>query len=597
MTNNTASAPAAPSPPAARFLENRTLVAGLYLLLALLMTYPLILHLGDSLPAGSGDIWQNYWNFWWWEKALLELHQHPYWTQYLYHPHGADLTFHTHSSFNMLVALPVTVAFGPGAAYNFCVLLALWLSGLGMHFFVRELTGDGRAAFLAGLVFAYFPQHIEQTLEHLNLFSTQFIPFTLYYFYRLCRRGGWRNIAGLGVCFALNALCSWHLGLMLILTLAPVAAAQLARRARPARTIVREAGLAALLSTAILLPAAGPMFWEMLTGPAYYRKEPVDRGIDAAYLLTPPYEHPLWRSWVSEAYADRAYQAAGFVCYLGFVPLGLALAAVWRRQPGALFWMGFSLLTLILALGAHPFWNGQLLTGVTLPFIVLQQIPLFDLLRVANRFLILTSVGLAVLAGLAWTSFRRPGQLRFAALAGLVLGEYLWMPYPMRRIEISPIYAQLREADRPGAVLDIPFHQRNRTVLNMVAQTVHNRPIAGGYLATYPPAVLDGVAADPLLAALADVPDPHRPIDRDHLLALGFDTVILHKDRAESYRQKWLARIDRLDTLGRKEALRSGGIPDQVINSLYEQLTALSGPPAFEDDEMAVFYLNRRSDQ
>ena len=181
------------------------------------MTFPLALHLGSSVPAGSGDIWQNYWNFWWWEKCLFELHQSPYFSQLLFHPSGADVIFHTHSPFNMIVAMPVNLIWGPGAAYNFCVFLALWLSAWGGYLLVKELTGDVRAAFLAGLVFAYFPQHIEQTLEHLNLFSTQFIPLTLLYFFRLARQGGTRNIGGLGVCFALNALCSWHLGLMLIL--------------------------------------------------------------------------------------------------------------------------------------------------------------------------------------------------------------------------------------------------------------------------------------------------------------------------------------------------------------------------------------------
>ena len=195
-----------------RFLSAPSRVLWLYLLAALVMTFPLVLHLRSALPAGSGDVWQNYWNFWWWRTSLIDLGQSPYHSEYLFQPSGADLAFHTHSPFNMIVGMPVNLVWGEAAAYNFCILLGLWLAGWGMYLLVRDLTEDSRAAFLAGIIFAYFPQHLEQTLEHLNLASTQFLPLTLWFFFRTVRAGRSRNVVGLGGCFALNALCSWHLG-------------------------------------------------------------------------------------------------------------------------------------------------------------------------------------------------------------------------------------------------------------------------------------------------------------------------------------------------------------------------------------------------
>ena len=156
--------------------------------------------------------------------------------------------FHTHSPLNMLVSLPVNVLFGPAAAYDFCVVLALWLSGFGAHLLVQDLTGDARGAFLAGIVFAFFPQHVEQTLEHLNLFSTQFMPFAALFLWRLGRAGGWRNWAGLGVCYALNALVDWHLGILLTLPMVPLAVAVLVRRERAMKSILRDLVLAAGLA-------------------------------------------------------------------------------------------------------------------------------------------------------------------------------------------------------------------------------------------------------------------------------------------------------------------------------------------------------------
>ncbi len=597
--------PTSPSSGLAAWLDRPGVALGLFLLLTLAMTWPLVVEFTSALPAGSGDVRQNFWNFWWWKKCLLDLHQHPYWTQYLFFPTGVSLIFYTHSSFNMLLALPVTVLLGPGAAYNFCVLFALTLSGWGAYLLVRELTGDARAGILAGLVFTYFPQHVEQTLEHLNLFSIEFLPLALLYFLRVSRQGGRKNVVLLGVFVGFNTLCSWHLGLKLLLTLLPLGVWELSRRARPLKGLLRDWVVAGLLATVIVLPAVTPLIVEASAAEEpYYRKPDTDRGIDPVYLLIPPFANPFWGRLVADAYVDRAYQAAGFMCYLGFVPLGLgALALVRRKQggggrvrgaPGAGYWAWFGLATLVLAIGSHPFWNGRLYENITLPFAWLQRVPVLDLMNVANRFLILTSLALSILAAIGWTRLRKQTDSRFLVLAGLVLVEYLWLPFPMRATGISPIYRQMKTSAHQGAILDIPFNQRSRSADDMMAQTVHERPIGGGYHSTYPPGPQRFIEQDPMLSQLAGVPKLVRPIDRDHLLKLGFDTVVLHKYRRESYRLKLLETVKPTDIMGYKFASVSGGIPDETMDQIRGELTALCGPPEFEDESIAVFDLTRR---
>lgn len=567
----------------------------LFLLLTVAMTWPLVIEFTSSLPAGSGDVRQNYWNFWWWKKSLLDLHQHPYWTQYLFFPTGVNLIFYTHSVFNMLLALPVTVLLGPGAAYNFCVLFALTLAGWSAYLLVRELTGDARAGILAGIVFTYFPQRIEQTLEHLNLFSIEFIPLALLYFLRVCRQGGRKDTILFGVFFALSTLCSWHLGLKLLLILLPPSVWQFFRPSRPLRGLLRDWVVAALLATVIVLPAVTPLIVEAYTvEEPYYSKPDANRGIDPVYLVIPPFANPLWGRLVAGAYLDRAYQSAGFMCYLGFVPLGLAALALARRAQGAGYWAGFGLVTLVLALGSHPYWNGRMYENITLPFALLQHIPVLELMNVANRFLILTSLALGILAALGWTRLRKQTDSRFLVLAGLIVLEYLWLPFPMRETGISPIYQQLKTSARQGAILDIPFHQRSRSADDMVAQTVHERPIGGGYHSTFPPEPQRFIEQDPMLSQLVDVPKLVRPIDRDHLVKLGFDTVVLHKYRMESYRLKLLAQLEPADIMGYKFASVRGGIPDETMNQIRSELTALCGAPEFEDDSIVVFDLTRQ---
>ena len=560
----------------------------LYAGLTVLMTFPLAWQWRDGLPGGSGDIWQNYWNLWWWKQSLLE-GLNPLHTSLLFFPADTDLAFHTHSPFNQVLAMPINLLFGQAAAYNFCVFFALTLAGFGAYLLVRELTGSSSAGFLAGLVFAYFPQTIEQTLEHLNLFSVQFIPLTLYYLLRWSRSMRSLDALAFGACFGLNALCSWHLGLKLAMVVTPWLAWLAWRRRDSWSAFAKGIGAAATLALLIVLPLLAPMLAVIGDGQDYFLKDPTNRGIDSSYLLTPPFANPLFGEWTQPRYMDRRYQAAGFICFLGFLPVALALVGAVRSGRRCWPWLGLFAFGLTLALGAHLLWDGKLYGSTTLPFALLRDIPLLANLRVANRFLILSGIALAVLVGYGWAAIRARRVWAMPAAAVLILVEYSWMPFPVQKIELSPLLAKL--AERPGAVMDIPFHQRNRTVHNMVAQTVHGKPISGGYLASYPPAIQDAIDREAALRQLAEVPAPDAVVEIDRLRAIGFRTIVIHKYRMDSERDKQLSSIPPEALLERKRAARLGGIPDTTIRAIRKQLDDALGGAALEDDRFAIYYL------
>ncbi|MDE0628503.1 MAG: hypothetical protein OXH99_19065 [Bryobacterales bacterium] len=569
-------------------LESRSAVLGLYAALTAVMTFPLIASWRTSLPAGSGDLWQNYWNFWWWKQCLLE-GLNPLRTEVLFHPSGVDLVFHTHSPFNQILAMPVNLLFGEAAAYNSCVLLALTLSGFGTYLLVRELTGSAPAGFFAGLVFAYFPQTLEQTLEHLNLFSTQFIPLSLFYLARWSKSLRRMDAVAFGACFGLNALCSWHLGVKLALVVAPWVVWIAWRNRDRWTTLGRHIGMAAALATLLVLPFLVPMVSLMAEGSEYFNKGPVNRGIDASYLFTAPYANPVFGGLVLSRYLDRAYQASGFVCYLGLVPFALAAVAAWQRVRGTAGWIALFVLGVVLALGAHLLWDGSRYQSVALPFAALESLPVLGNLRVANRFLLLAGLGLSVLAGYGWKSLRLKSKLALPVAALVLLAEYSWLPFPMQEVEFSPLLKQV--AERPGAVLDVPFHQRSRTVHNMASQTVHAKPISGGYLTSYPPEVEANMREHPALGQLAGVPESTAVVDAEALRRLGFRTVVVHKRRANSVRDRMLASLEDHELLKRKRVLRLGGVPDDAMASIRRQLDSLAGGACLEDNQLAVYCL------
>lgn len=566
-------------------LERLPPVAAAYLALALAMTWPLATRLATHVPAGLDDVWQNCWNFWWWQQALVEQHRSPFFTDLLFHPDGAPTVFHTHSPFNMLLGLPLTLTLGPGAAYGFCVLAALWLSALTTYLLARHLACDGRAAFLAGLVFAFFPQHVEETLEHLNLCATQFVPLGLLFFLRLRTSRSWKDALGLGVAFALNALVDWHLGLLLTAVLLALTVFELLTG--PGRgSLLARLALSAAVAALLTAPAAWPLLRETFAGLAtrhhpYFQGERLDMGIDAAFLFRPHPAHPLLGSLTAPVYAARrAYPNAGFLCYLGLVPCLLALAALVRRAPGARPWGAFLGLTLLLSLGAHPWWDGRLLHEWTLPFAWIEALPVLGAFRTANRVLVLASLALALLAALGWKALGSRSNAAFGAVVALLLLDYGWRPYPLQASSPAPHALLLRHSPRRGAVLDVPFSVDGRRVDNMRHQLTHGRPIAGGYLSVTPPRALRALRRDAVLGGLAGFsPRLDRPrADLDHLRALGFAALVLHKDAVGT------APYDP----------RRGGpwlIRPEVFAALRAGVESACGPASYEDVDVALFYL------
>ena len=265
---------------------------------------------------------------------------------------------------------------------------------------------------------------------------------------------------------------------------------------------------------------------------------PSGAGSTRATCSPPGYANPIFGPLVHARYLDRAYQAAGFVCYLGVLPAALAAVGLRRYGRRVAGWAAVLGTGLLLALGAELLWNGTHYDATPLPFAALRWFPFLENLRVANRFLLPAGLGLAVLAGYGWKSLRAKPAWALPLSVILLLAEYSWTPYPVRPVEISPLLGQV--ALRPGAVLDIPLHQRSRTVLNMVAQTVHGRPIADGYLSSYPPPKSKRASiASRRCRDLAGVPGADAELDIDRFAHAG----IPHGDSAQGPRQQCRSQL------------------------------------------------------
>ncbi|MBN1444011.1 MAG: glycosyltransferase family 39 protein [Planctomycetes bacterium] len=586
-----------------------------YAVLTVVLTWPLAIRLGDHLPMGDNDLWQNLWNFWWWKTALWERGASPYATDLLFYPDTTSLAFHTHSEANIIITLPVLLAAGEVAALNLATLLGFLLAGWGAYLLVRELMGCCRAAFLAGIIFAFFPQHFEQSLEHLNLASFGAVALSLWAMVRAVRAGGVGRWAMASSCFALNALFSWHNAVLILPGALIIFAHELWRARRSRRAILVESALAGLCSALLLLPWAWPMLREILAGEAHYLKPPppVRKPIDLLFLVVPAAHHTIWGPLVEPLYGKyRSYASAGFTGYLGLASivlasLGLAGARSLRRRAGAATeeassseilrfraapWAALFLFYLLLSLGDELRVAGSD-TGLRLPYALAEAVPVLRTIRIPHRFLVPAMLALAVLAARGAAALldraRRPGAAALG-LALLIILDFLWIPYPLREVE-RPRWVDQVAGAPAGALLNVPGGYRARASQDMYLQTYHGRPLIGGYVSCTPPRIEQRVAEYPFLRAIFEgrpreeialEPEAIRVLDE-----LPIGVVAVHLERTRE-RLEELRRIHR----GRPEERLYNpekGIPAAQLEAVREIIRSRWGEPYYRDGEVELY--------
>ena len=164
--------------------------AAAYLALAIVTTWPLIRGLGRDVPADLGDpvfvMWALAWDC---QQLLAILHGDfarlaTFFDANIFHPLPLTLAYSEHFIAQAIQILPVWALTGnPILCYNLLYLATFVLSGLGAYLFVREISGNPRAAFVAGVIFAFAPYRFPQS-SHLQVLSSQWMPFALYGFRR-----------------------------------------------------------------------------------------------------------------------------------------------------------------------------------------------------------------------------------------------------------------------------------------------------------------------------------------------------------------------------------------------------------------------------
>lgn len=515
-----------------------------YAFLTLVLTLPLPLMMNEVLAGYDPDVYINPWADWWTKKALTEGLDF-YHTDYLFYPRGASLVFHSFSHTNTAISLVLAPLVGRFAAYNVTVLLAYMLSGFNMYLLASWLTRCRPAAFIAGIVFAFHPYHVFESV-HPVLFTVQWIPLFALALIRMldpARTDRVRQVLLAALWFVLTALSSWHLMTMLAgWTILCLMHQLLLERRRLAPNFFRFLILWVVLVALAMGPFLWPIVREQLTTDTAYvavdaggRSQGVENDLLSFFL--PTLGHPLFGALVPEICERIGPLRCLRPAYLGYLSLALAVCGVAAARRETRFWLVGGIVSLLLSLGPQIRLNGSPLHSFSLPW----AIPIIALLRHPVRLSILLFFSLAVLVAFGgrwlhgWVASRSKhlANIAMALAAGLLLFEYLVFPFPYMRPSYSPFLHQLAGEEGDFAVVDVPMGRRPAKQY-MFYQTIHGHRIVGGCVSRTPDDAYAFVDANPLLGLLGAgaVPDPTVDVGEQlaALAAAGIRYVIVHKD-------------------------------------------------------------------
>jgi hypothetical protein len=400
-----------PSPQIGRRELLWVILAGIAL--AVLSSWPLVLHLSSRISPDLGDPVRTSWQIAWVGHAMLHDPLHLFDSNAFY-PHPLSLAFS-----DSLLGYGPAAFFGSGTVaalvrYNLLFLFAWSLCFVGSYLLARELGLRKIAAAAAAGAFAYAPYRVTEA-GHLHVISSGGIALALFLLLRGYRRSSRRLVIAGWLVSAWQISLGFTLGLQfayLMIVLVVLAALYWLRAGRPAlpRALVAITCVGLLIVGAVTVYQARPYLKVSQEYPTAKRtiKEVENYSSGPAALISASSENRVWGSLTSGARAhvhsknEDVFFAGGLILLLAL--LGLAAPIYTRRLRIGLL-VGIVVCS-VLALGMG-------LTGAGYPYRLLYDYaPGWDGVRVPGRIFTLATLFLALLAGAG-------AQLLAGKLAGL----------------------------------------------------------------------------------------------------------------------------------------------------------------------------------
>lgn len=465
-----------------RFLGRpATLVFLIATLLAVVVTFPVILHFGDEIYGTPGDATGGVTEYWWWGYAVL--HGHSIFDNTLEGvPLGSEWWEIPFVVLPLVVFTPLSILFGPIASYNLLVLSGFPLTAWATFLLVRRLGFPPLASAFAGLAFAFSPYHVEKAQGHGNETHMEFIALTLYFLVRWRQKGRKREAAFAGLILGLQLWMDYSVSYVLAFGLLAFFVVSLVTPTPDAAS--RSRWLVDNVVAGVIIGAVAALFVPLMlitahrpgTGSLSSALGVVHRSIDELRIYSariyeyvePWHANPLLpgfvRNWEQLHLHGSNWTESSLT--LGYIVVALAGVGLLLNRERFTTSLGIALILVGGVLSASPIVH---LLGVpinTPSFYLYQFIAFF---RVYARFAILVMLGACILAAGGFAALQArlgPGRRQLLMLfAFLILAVEFNNQPPNHVTAILPAPAEYTWlASQPqGILMEYPAHSGEPT--------------------------------------------------------------------------------------------------------------------------------------
>ena len=239
------------------FRSRRAAALAVCLLLALLHTWPLVLHPGRYSRNDNADTQLNEWIMAWVAHQLPRDPLHLFEANIFYPAHDA-LAFSEPLIVPALMGAPLAWAGGsPVLVYNVVLMLGFALTAFATWLVVERWTGSMAAGLVAGSLFA-FNTHTLTRLAHVQGIHLYGLPAALLAIDRLIRDGAWRAAAILAAAMVALAYTSGYLVVFAAVMIAVALIVRAAEWLPNARRVLPRLAAAGLVAGIAILPVYRP---------------------------------------------------------------------------------------------------------------------------------------------------------------------------------------------------------------------------------------------------------------------------------------------------------------------------------------------------
>jgi len=464
------------------------LALGGYFIIAVVLTFPLLFRMNNSVYGFydhvSTDLFANiHFYFWSLKHSIVDLRSSPLYTPLFAAPFGSRVNL---VNFTGYVQLPITIAFGHLFSRNFTILFNLVVSGLGMFYLVRHVTGSAAAGFLSGIVFAFCPNMLVRSYTTFDSTQVQWIPLYTLFVLKFVGERTWRNAVLAGVFLTFNILFAMpyyliYLPVHTVVVLLVYAGWRIWGEGRGFDGLFRDLTTPdALRNWGKIIAVLGVVvvvflvYYTTIVGGAEYSAGKQRTVADLERLALKPTDylmpHPrsaLLKGNIKESYWNRKRPGKdpdSFVAYAGYIALALAVYGALKGGRGVFRWV-------FLAGAAVAFWStlGPRLFGLPTPSGLIHSLyaPFARRILIYKVFVQMGVAGLAGLGAAALFENRKiAGRTRTAVLVVsgvLMILEYSLVP-PALSVDLRntpEIYEVLRELPGDAVLMEVPLRRNS----------------------------------------------------------------------------------------------------------------------------------------